>query len=995
MVTAPTAPPVMTDARLVEQLVSLDDVGDVGRFLWSQRACITPDVIKRLKDKVAHFIRADIPRAAHLAAAARAAATLIDDPEANAVAHHAMALVRHFSGRYSEALADYEQAQAIYDRLDNRVESARIGRAKLDVLMYLGRYEEALAVGMRACQVFRQHGCDVLLAQTQENMGNVYHRLDRYEEALAYYQRALKIYATGGQDFNIGSVSYNAANVYVCLNEFEQALALYQQAKDVYERLAMPLLVNQADYSMAWLYFQRGRFQDSLRLFARVRARARELGDPAQDALCDLDLAEVYWHLNAYQEACEAAQSAIEKFQALGMRYEQIKAAMYLGMAHLRLHHVVEATSALAAAREGFLLEGNNVFTAVTNLSLSELFAQQKNWDSAEALCVEANAMFREQGLTAKAAYAELQRARIKLFRGDIAQARQLGESALAAMGDIEAPRMSYQALHFMGRMLEQTGEPDQAYHCYTRAVEQVEQLRHGIRVEQLACAFIHDKLSVYEDLVQLCSQRKTEDMIEAAFTYAEASKSRALIDLLSQAGAPVERKVSTPASDELLARIETLREQLNWRYTRIEQLERQGKVNSSRVLADLHTAARTCERQLAQLIQQLRIEDAEYSSLYSVSPVDVAAVRNALADDEALVEYYIVNGRVKVFVLTRDGIHLVNDITTPEQVSSLMRPLRHSLNQCTLADSFVQTHHHNRQAFTDSCLKKLHAELIAPIESLIEGKKLLFIPHGVLHGIPFHALHDGQGYLIDRHEISYCPSAGVYKLCVDKANQLRKAEGRRQKAEGRRRKAEGVSSSLNNPQSAIRHPQSGGVFIMGIPDEAAPHVSDEVATLKSLWPDANVVVGPEATLARLKRDGSGSRLIHLATHATFRPDHPLFSAMKLADGWLSFYDIFNLNLQADLVTLSACETGLNGVYPGDELFGLMRGFLYAGAPSLIVSSWMVKDRSTAAFMAAFYAGLRWGLNKRTALRAAQLDIKQQHPHPYYWAPFVLMGAPV
>jgi CHAT domain-containing protein len=119
-----------------------------------------------------------------------------------------------------------------------------------------------------------------------------------------------------------------------------------------------------------------------------------------------------------------------------------------------------------------------------------------------------------------------------------------------------------------------------------------------------------------------------------------------------------------------------------------------------------------------------------------------------------------------------------------------------------------------------------------------------------------------------------------------------------------------------------------------------------------------------------------------------------MFSALKLSDAWLNFYDIFSLNLPAELVTLSACETGMNEVFPGDELFGLMRGFLYAGAPSLIVSLWVVNDRSTAEFMRWLYTGLSEGLSKRAALRQAQLMIKQEYRHPYYWAPFILMGAP-
>jgi CHAT domain-containing protein len=230
-----------------------------------------------------------------------------------------------------------------------------------------------------------------------------------------------------------------------------------------------------------------------------------------------------------------------------------------------------------------------------------------------------------------------------------------------------------------------------------------------------------------------------------------------------------------------------------------------------------------------------------------------------------------------------------------------------------------------------------------------------------VLHYVPFHALHDGHQYVIDRYEISYCPSAGVFKLCSEKAE--------RKRANGR-------------------------MLIMAVPDETMPFIREEVEAVRSLWPDARVFLGPEATLDSLKQHAPGCRFLHLASHAVFRRDNPMFSALKLGDAWLSFYDIFNLDLHADMVTLSACETGMNEIFPGDELFGLMRGFLYAGAPSLVVSLWQVNDRSTAEFMRWLYVGLSQGLSKRAALRQAQLKVKQAYPHPYYWAPFILVGSP-
>ena len=161
---------------------------------------------------------------------------------------------------------------------------------------------------------------------------------------------------------------------------------------------------------------------------------------------------------------------------------------------------------------------------------------------------------------------------------------------------------------------------------------------------------------------------------------------------------------------------------------------------------------------------------------------------------------------------------------------------------------------------------------------------------------------------------------------------------------------------------------------------------------LRELLPNARVFVGEEAGVDRLKEHGASAGKLHIAAHGVFRADNPMFSALKLGDSWLNLVDIFNLKLGGELTTLSACETGMSAVYEGDELLGLTRGFLYAGTPSLVVSLWRVNDRSTTLLMKRFYEGLLEGQSKPAALRQAGIDIKARFPHPYYWAPFILMG---
>src|SRR5690242_5611932 len=178
----------------------------------------------------------------------------------------------------------------------------------------------------------------------------------------------------------------------------------------------------------------------------------------------------------------------------------------------------------------------------------------------------------------------------------------------------------------------------------------------------------------------------------------------------------------------------------------------------------------------------------------------------------------------------------------------------------------------------------------------------------------------------------------------------------------------------------------------MGVPDTQAPSIDDEITALQAILHHATVFTGNEATEDELRRHGPNSRIVHIATHGHFRQDNPMFSSIRLAGSYLSLYDLYELRLSAELVVLSGCATGLNVVSAGDELMGLVRGLLQAGAQSLVLSLWDVNDRSTADFMVSFYKRFQAGASKAQALQGAMTDIRAQYPHPYHWAAFVLVG---
>jgi CHAT domain-containing protein len=257
----------------------------------------------------------------------------------------------------------------------------------------------------------------------------------------------------------------------------------------------------------------------------------------------------------------------------------------------------------------------------------------------------------------------------------------------------------------------------------------------------------------------------------------------------------------------------------------------------------------------------------------------------------------------------------------------------------------------------TRAHLHELFTELLAPVWQQLRGRRLIIVPHGALHYVPFHALSDGDSYLVERREVAYAPAAGVLRHCLAK-----------------------------EPRPFER------ALLLGTADEQTPLVREEVEAVAPLFSEARALLDSEATLGALRRHAPEADVLHLACHGQFRPDNPLFSSLKLGDGWLTVRDAYELDFRGGLVTLSACETGVSAVAPGDELIGLARGFFSTGAQTLILSLWTVDDEAAAVLMKDFYASLRAGLRPAAALRTAQLRQLREQPHPFFWSPFILVG---
>ncbi len=940
---------------LIGRLARLADERAVRNFLRRNRQLQQPAAVQRLCEEVIKLSRADVRQAERLAEAASQLADKLDDDYCRARSLRAMGHVLYLTGKYKLALERYQGALALFQRLEKELDAAITLSGSLQTLIYLGQYDEAFESATNARQIFERHGDRLRLARLDSNLGNILYRQDRFEEALELYQRAFDELRTQGEAQDAAIALRNLAVCYISLNSFPRALETYREARVYCEQQDMPLLVLEADYNIAYLYYLRGEYTRAIELYRATREQCEKLGDSYHQALCDLDQSEMYLELNLSEEGAQLAQQAFSSFEELGMGYEAAKAVANLAIAASHQGKAFRALELFGKARELFTREQNRVWPALIDLYQALVLYQEGRYFEARRLCEDAFQFFSQSSLASKAAVCELLLARLHLQAGDPTAAQQRCGAALERLEQAEAPALSYEAHFVLGQVQEALGNREGAYEAYQKAHARMENLRSHLKGEELKIAFLKDKLAVYESLVWMCLEPEpSPEKHEAAFAYIEQAKSRSLADLIAF------RAHALPAPGTmrsgLVEQVRNLREELNWYYRQIDLEEIRSEKLSTQHIESLRQRTRQYEDQLVKTLDDLRATDQEFTALQNAATIGLEAIRTAIPPDALLLEYYQARGTIYVCLLGRDRLEIV-PLTPVSRVRNLLRLLQFQLSKFRLGPDYVDTFAESLREATQTHLQELYAELVAPIREQLRAKHLIVVPHDFLHYLPFHALFDGEHFVVDEFSVSYAPSASVYYLCWAKETKSKDQ-----------------------------------ALVLGIPDPLAPYIREEVQAVASSLPNAQLFLGAEATEDCLRTYGRESRFVHIATHGFFRQDNPMFSSIQLGNSRLSLFDLYHLNLSAELVTLSGCGTGLNVVVGGDELLGLVRGLLYAGAQAALVTLWDVNDRSTAEFMKAFYQHLRVNPNKALAMQQAMRELRQSYPHPYYWAPFVLIG---
>lgn len=912
-------------------------------------------LLRNLGDRAEQVTLTDLARAIEIAELGVELAHDAHECHAAARFHRVLGQALAYANRFDESLASLTRAANVAEAIGDALEAARARHTSVHSLARLGRYDEAISAGRRALQAFQQAGDHLFAGKSAVNLGVTYRMRDQPAEALRYFDQARPVFRD--VPVALAQIESNRAEALLDLNRFEESERAFNAALALFEQHGVHRGARIVEGNLADLMSRQGRLEQALRHFERSRSFLERDAAPGDLARIQAEQAEALAAVGMLNEAAQEYRNALPVLEECGLQAEAGRASEGLARVLALLGRFDESRTALAAAARIFNELAQT--TALARVRLIEGQIESATGDRNSARRLFCSALELSVQRPAESAIAELHLGLLDLEDGQLesAEARLTRATDIAASLNL-APLLA-DAHHARARLHSAMGSPQAARTEFERALQQVERVRGTLQAERFRAAFLGNRLALFEDFARLLVAERTPD---EAFGVVERAKSRALLDLVASAVALTEQTPGDASSEstQLSNELARVRAELNAWYSRLEP---HGVSGGPMVAEDWLVQTRQREQQLAML--ESRLGAAQPTPGLFTSIADVRAVQEALGARAALIEYFIARGRLMAFVITRQEVVAFGDLGPARMIGEQIERIRFQIDRAIAWSVRAK----NVNTLLDDVRREfqaLHRLIWAPLLAVLENaRRIIIVPHGPLHGVPFHALWDGAQYLVERHELMYAPSASVF-----------------------------VQLAPDRPRTPLN---SRGAVVVGVPDAAAPGIEMEARSVAQTLPNARLLMGNEATAKRFLESAADAEVLHLACHGRFTTSAPWASGLRLADRWLTLRELYQMRLSATLVCLSGCETGVTTVHAGDELIGLLRGFIAAGASNVLVSLWTLPDQSAADFMASLYSmcyssnqPARVDLCSSTCL--TQRKMLQVKPHPAFWAPFALIG---
>ncbi|MGB1249333.1 MAG: CHAT domain-containing protein [Candidatus Promineifilaceae bacterium] len=804
-------------------------------------------------------------------------------------------------------------------------------------------------------------------------LGNGYLFTEQKKLAIEHYERSAELFDRCDQPVEKAQMKIGYVGALAYLGRFEEAIEHSNQIEPVLHAALgtypnsvskWALLIN----NLGIAYHRIGRDEDALDAYNRALELLDEEDTIVHQARIRNNQARSLAFLNFFLEAQAAFQATEQAFVQTNNIADLARLYFNWGALLSRWQRYADAEEKFTVAADYLknIPDAENVHgPQLLYRGLNGLAGNIQSVDQVADMLTSASQHFEQSGSQLELGVTWLGLAQLAMQQEQWEVAEDTIAAVLGVAEEISSDLLHWQAAFLRAQIASNQHNCDEANTQFQIAIDIIAQLGGQLRGDLFRAAHITNKLSVYNQFAQ---HLLGNGLFERAVSILENARARMLSDKLRSGLVPALQARAVSTTDL------PLRKRLNEAVDLLTQAARRQRELQS---AEKKSAEATRRRKkkidyLYQKISKLLQDDSFVSPLLLGKIASTFDVVNGFDAKTALLFFYQTDGYFKVFILTRNGVLAHEKLASVGLVAQLGKQLHISLYsamQLAQIDPTLQLRFLPKlQKNSDFILEQLFDLLIGPLTRWLKGMQhLILIPDGVLHNVPFHALKNSTRYLIEYCAISYAPSL----------------------------------TALHHCQQPIE-PISQAPLLMGYSDDRLAFVHTEINQLGQLFTEPTVLLEKDATCEVFLTLAAQHAIIHLSSHAEFREDDVLLSGFKLQDGLLTLNDIMNTTLTAQLVTLSACDTG-NGRVVGSDLISLAGGFMGAGARSLIVSQWLVEDSdATVRLMDSFYRAVLQGESRVKALQQAQIGLLRlgrsqpqfygAYQHPVCWAPFMLLG---
>ncbi len=884
------------------------------------------------------------------------------------------------------------------------------------VYLDYGRMEKSSSAAATALEIARSSHDDTCASRALNALGDVESFSGKSHEALSHYHDALTL-AVGMEDrreqaralLNIAFTEFNLAQIDEALATFERALGLFRTLDDGRGEAS-------ALTGLGHLYIMGGDNQKALAHYRSAKTLVERSGDQGGLARILNGLGAAHGRSGDMESAVRYYRQGAGVFRTLHNENGEAASLLPLGLCLAALGRYQAALTSLSRALTLTRRIADRQLEARALEHIGRVRSEQRDWADALAPYEESLAISRSVGDPRGTADALNGIAAVSLKRGDTQRALQLFDEALALAVRAQDRVAQSLALYNLAKAEAALGNAEQALTRVQRSLTLADSVRTSVASLELRATYLAAVRDRHELEVQLLMRmhryRPGGGYDARAFDASERARARALLDGLAEARAGIREG----ADPKLLNRKARIDRSLNAVAQQLQLLPSTG-ADAERASLNRRIDALSLESQ--DIEAQIRTENPRFAALTQPQPLTLTGVQQILEDDRSVIlQYFLGRSESYVWAVTRTG------------VASAVLPPRHEIdNQVQAFLAALSAQRSNVQSDRNDSTRSerirgawLSRTILAPVARYLSYPRILVVPDGSLHLLPFAALPDprasgsptASAALVADHEIVYLPSASTIallrgawhrdqpwpKTLMVFADPVFEADDPRILTEGRSTPTTLPAGGGSRPPSLTRAMRDVGTS--GISRLLAAR--REARGITGLVPTADVALDFDASRKQATLDLRDYRIVHFATHGFADGQHPELSGIVLSlfdrqghpqDGFLRLRDIYNLNLPADLVVLSACSTGLGKSIAGEGMIGLVRGFMYAGSRRVLATLWKVDDEATSELMIRFYRQMfQKRLPASAALRAAQLELRSMPRWhlPVYWAAFVLEG---